>query len=183
MADDPLVKPLTVWQHTFGIMASWPGKVRIAQVPDNGGGVTDELRWEAEFTPTKLSCTYTVRFTYKVGDPIVWVQVVDPVLDPGAGKQLPHVYEDSTQRWLCLHLEGQWDQTMAIATTVVPWAAEWLFHYELWLATGEWTGSGERYERDVRPIDGRRLRRPAPRAAPLKSRARRRAERRASSRR
>jgi hypothetical protein len=183
MADDPVLKPLTVWEHAFGIMASWPGTVRIVQVPDNGGGLKDELRWSAEFTPTQLSCTYTVQFTYKVGDPIVWVQVVDPVLNPGAGKELPHVYEDLTQCWLCLHLEGQWDPTMPIASTVVPWSAEWLYHYELWLATGEWTGSGERYQRDVRPLDGRRLRPPVLRASPPKPRSRHRAERRTGSRR
>ena len=183
MADDPVPKPLTVWEQAFGIMSRWPGTVRIVQVPVKGGGLADELRWTAEFTPTKLSCTYTVQFTYKVGDPIVWVQAVDPVLDPGAGSQLPHVYEDSTQCWLCLHLEGQWDPGMPIATTVVPWAAEWLYHYEIWLATGEWTGSGERYRRDVRPLDGRRLRVPTPRVAPPKSRSRRRTEGRAASRR
>lgn len=183
MADDPAPKPVTVWEQAFGIMSRWPGTVRIVQVPENGGDVADELRWVAEFTPTKLSCTYTVRFTYKVGDPIVWVQVIDPVLDPGAGKQLPHVYEGVAQCWLCLHLEGQWDPSMPISTTVVPWAAEWLFHYELWLATGEWTGSGERYQRDVRPIDGRRLRHSVPRAAPLKPRSRRRADGRTGSRR
>lgn len=183
MADDPSLKPLTVWEQAFGIMSRWPGTVRIVQVPVKSGGITDELRWATKFTPTKLSCTYTVQFTYKVGDPIVWVQVVDPVLNPGAGKQLPHVYEGVTQSWLCLHLEDQWDPTRPIATTVVPWAAEWLFHYELWLATGEWTGSGDRYQGDIRPIDGRRLRHPAPRAAQLESRARRRAVGRTSSRR
>ena len=32
---------------------------------------------------------------------------------------------------------------MLIATTTVPWAAEWLLHYELWLATdGTWCGGG-----------------------------------------
>lgn len=178
MVDDLVPKPLTVWEHAFGIMASWPGTVRIVQIPDDLGGLIDELRWTAELTPTKLSCTYTVQFTYKVGDPIVFVQVVDPVLDAGAGKQLPHVYESSTQCWLCLHLDGQWDPTMPIATTVVPWAAEWLYHYELWLATGEWTGSGERYRRDVRPLDGRRLRQPVPRASLAGPRSLRRAERR-----
>ena len=29
---------------------------------------------------------------------------------------------------------------MLIVDTIVPWAAEWLLHYEIWLATGEWFG-------------------------------------------
>lgn len=31
---------------------------------------------------------------------------------------------------------------MLLSTTVVPWTAEWLIHYEVWLATGQWTGGG-----------------------------------------
>ena len=31
---------------------------------------------------------------------------------------------------------------MLLATTIFPWTAEWLLHYEIWLATGEWTGGG-----------------------------------------
>ena len=31
---------------------------------------------------------------------------------------------------------------MQLATTIVPWCSEWLFYYELWLATGEWLGGG-----------------------------------------
>ena len=33
---------------------------------------------------------------------------------------------------------------MPIADTIIPWTSEWLFFYELWLATGgEWLGEGE----------------------------------------
>jgi len=34
-------------------------------------------------------------------------------------------------------------QSMLIADTTVPWTAEWLANYEVWLATGEWHGGGE----------------------------------------
>jgi hypothetical protein len=30
----------------------------------------------------------------------------------------------------------------SIADTIVPWTAEWLVHYEIWLVTGEWYGGG-----------------------------------------
>jgi len=32
---------------------------------------------------------------------------------------------------------------MAIADTIVPWTADWLAHYEIWLVTGDWYGGGE----------------------------------------
>ena len=31
---------------------------------------------------------------------------------------------------------------MYVAETTMPWAAEWLFFFELWLATDEWLGGG-----------------------------------------
>lgn len=31
---------------------------------------------------------------------------------------------------------------MLIANTIVPWTSEWLFYYEIWLATGQWHGGG-----------------------------------------
>ncbi|KGH44954.1 hypothetical protein IN07_20325 [Modestobacter caceresii] len=41
-----------------------------------------------------------------------------------------------------------------IADTVVPCISEWLFHYELWLSTGEWHGGGLHPEEE--PAGGRR---------------------------
>jgi len=32
---------------------------------------------------------------------------------------------------------------MFLADTILPWAAEWLAHYEIWFATGTWYGGGE----------------------------------------
>lgn len=32
---------------------------------------------------------------------------------------------------------------MLISETIVPWASEWLFYFELWLVTKEWMGGGE----------------------------------------
>ena len=31
---------------------------------------------------------------------------------------------------------------MYLAETILPWASEWLAHYEGWLYTGEWKGGG-----------------------------------------
>lgn len=33
-----------------------------------------------------------------------------------------------------------------IANTIIPWTIEWLYYYELWLATGEWLGGGDHPE-------------------------------------
>jgi hypothetical protein len=38
---------------------------------------------------------------------------------------------------------------MMIANTIVPWSVLWLFYFEDWLCTGEWSGGG------VHPEQGR----------------------------
>lgn len=75
------------------------------------------------------------RLTY---DPIVYV--VDPPLRRYENKPIPHVFDLNT---LCLFLgKHEWNPTLLIADTIVPWAAEWLVFYEVWLAIGEWLGGG-----------------------------------------
>lgn len=89
--------------------------------------------------PSVASRAYSLRLEYRHGRrPQVWV--VDPhlTLHPSS-KQLPHVHHDGS---LCLWYRGEWADNMLLAHTIVPWAAEWLLHYEVWLATGTWTGGG-----------------------------------------
>ena len=30
-----------------------------------------------------------------------------------------------------------------LSETIIPWAIEWLYYYEIWLVTGTWNGGGE----------------------------------------
>jgi hypothetical protein len=101
----------------------------------------DELVWIGHLQPTAVSPEYTVQMTYRL-----WysprVAVLDPVLDPGHRERLPHVYSADD---LCLYTPGEWNATMPLATTIVPWTAEWLFHYEAWKVTDVWHGGGDAY--------------------------------------
>jgi hypothetical protein len=99
----------------------------------------DRLVCRPILQPTELSCAYTVQIAYRHGDrPITHVR--NPALRPRPDTSgLPHVY---TGDELCLYLPGEWNPSMPIAYTILPWASEWLFHYELWLATGDWSGGG-----------------------------------------
>lgn len=105
---------------------------------------TDSLAWEIQLQPTELSRVYTIKLKYKVGEfPRVFVTNPFP-LEKYPGKSLlEHVYSTSKQE-LCLYMRGtgEWTRQKIIAKTVIPWAAEWLQFYELWLATGEWYGEG-----------------------------------------
>jgi hypothetical protein len=68
--------------------------------------------------------------------------LVEPKIQTRDGVKPPHLYPGDR---LCLYRPGtgEWNRRMLLVETIVPWAAEWLLHYELWLATGEWFGGGE----------------------------------------
>ncbi len=100
----------------------------------------DRLRWIADLTPTPLSRTYRVKLEmHKDGNPEV--RLVHPTLQTRDGVRCPHLYQGGV---LCLYLPRafEWTSEMHLIATIVPWISEWLAHYEVWLATGEWTGGG-----------------------------------------
>ncbi len=103
-----------------------------------------QIRWIGHFQPTPLSRSYVLRLTYRkpLSPEIV---VVSPELERPDGDRLPHVY---TGDRLCLCYPHEWKSSQVIARTIVPWASEWLLHYEFWVATGEWHGGGHETESD-----------------------------------
>ena len=54
---------------------------------------------------------------------------------------IPHVYPGPRP---CPYLpgSGEWSLDQFVADTIVPWTSLWLYHYEVWHATGEWLGGG-----------------------------------------
>jgi len=97
------------------------------------------LTWVGQLQPTPLSEKYTVQIKYRINKR-PQVTVVEPKLQARNGDRLPHVF---TGNELCLfrYAYYEWDATKIIADTIVPWASLWLFHYEIWRATGIWCGS------------------------------------------
>ena len=103
-----------------------------------------ELTWSSKITPSPLSSTYLLKLHYKFKKGIQ-VYVIDPkplALAKGTTK-LPHVYSTPEQS-LCLYypIDNEWDTGMYYVKTLIPWACEWLCHYEIWVSTGTWFGGG-----------------------------------------
>lgn len=93
--------------------------------------------WTGHLQPTDSSELYEVEITLIHGKP-PRVQVLQPMLR----KDAPHRYEDGR---LCLYFPSdeqrhRWHPGQYIAKTIVPWTAEWLYFYELWIQTGTWLG-------------------------------------------
>ena len=98
--------------------------------------------------PTPLSVEYTLKVVFEPDQKIPFsVYVVNPKpLKLAAGAtRLEHVYGDYQDQNLCLYRprKNQWDGSMLLSETAIPWAVEWLYFYEIWVCTGKWLGGGE----------------------------------------
>lgn len=110
------------------------------------------LVWKAVVRPTVLSRKYQVKIWCKQNNQ-PRVVVSGDSLRGLSKSDFPHKYEiDQDHRLVrvCLYLPSEFDHMQPFSDTIVPWAIEWLLHYEIWLATGEWRGGG------VHPMSGRK---------------------------
>jgi hypothetical protein len=129
-------------KHTLQPISMAVQKARLQQAyPGSRASLKrDVLCWVADLTPTPLSRIYRVKLKmHKDGKPEV--RLIHPTLQTRDGEQCPHLYPGGV---LCLYLPGafEWTREMLLVGTVVPWISEWLAHYEVWHATGVWTGGG-----------------------------------------
>lgn len=112
----------------------------------------NSLQFEYIVTPSPLSAVYKIKVEYTRGlYPEIYV--IEPQklkLFPGR-TTLPHVYSTSQQR-LCLFYRKsrEWNSSMYLSNSIIPWTSEWLLHYECWLATGEWHGGGIHVETEIK---------------------------------
>jgi hypothetical protein len=120
------------------------------------------LTWIGDITPSTVSNTYTVKVEFVVGKRPE-VTVLAPELERREGL-LTHVFPHDH---LCLSRAAEWNASMSLATTIIPWTSEWLFFYEIWVVTGNWNGGGHEFpagsakparERPL-PVAGARTRR------------------------
>jgi hypothetical protein len=104
------------------------------------------LRWTGTLQPTPISITYVMEITYRAGHRPPEVRITSPEIRAPEGEVLPHVYPGKR---LCLCYPGEWNDGKMIAHTIVPWASEWLLHYEIWTFTGRWHGGGHEPMREI----------------------------------
>lgn len=104
------------------------------------------LTWIGVVKPGPFSREYAIKIEYRIGkNPLTWL--INEKLDPEMYKEIPHKYGvdlDAGTIQLCLYKPGnkEWLKHYSIAKTIVPWAIEWLYYYEIWQITGEWQGGG-----------------------------------------
>jgi hypothetical protein len=90
---------------------------------------------EGSIIPSEGCTTYTVSISYKQ-DGVPTVRIKEPTITPSARI---HMYKDGT---LCLYQpnDDPWKTSDDIHEKIIPWVAEWLVFYELFLMCGKWLG-------------------------------------------
>jgi len=110
----------------------------------------ESLVWIHTLTPSPLSESYKVKLEYKRNNAVKFY-VLEPKLKLATGKKfLPHVYSTEKQQ-LCLYYPNrfEWNVDMLYTKTIIPWACEWLYFYEIWAQSGIWYGGGKHDEREA----------------------------------
>jgi hypothetical protein len=99
------------------------------------------VTWTGLWRPTELSNEYTLQISYRQGFR-PQIAILNPQLELADGQEkLPHVYDDG-QDDICVHRPEEWNKSMYIALTIMPWVSQWLYFYEVWAITGKWLGKG-----------------------------------------
>lgn len=134
-------RPLSHAQQALSLHAYFPDAVTQVRA--------GRLTWRGRLQPTAASRSYLVGVDY-VGNDFPVVRVLDPPLELDAEGFLPHLFAQGT---LCLHERHEWHPDMRIVDTTMAWASEWLYFYEIWLATGLWFGDGDEEGRELHAVD------------------------------
>jgi hypothetical protein len=132
-------RPISIEEQVAKMKAIWP---RFAV--HNLDRARQIARWTGTVEPQFARYKLEVRFALTHYPE---VRVLEPALVRLPGNvegALPHVYPPADDPTLCLFdpEAGQWNWSMAIAETTLPWACDWITCYEFWLITGIWRGGG-----------------------------------------
>ena len=94
-----------------------------------------ELTCRGRIQPTEQSRSYRVEIRYSPWDSPE-VRVIDPKI---VFTKDAHMFQNDT---LCLYdwREHPWQKHWHLHQTIIPWTAEWLVFYEIFLLTGKWRG-------------------------------------------
>ncbi|MGX7329910.1 hypothetical protein [Enterococcus bulliens] len=96
--------------------------------------------------PTEISKKYSIEIIYNIdGICESWLNNLPTDI---IKKDIPHIYKKDIKNKkvnLCLYnpRKFEWKRENWISSTIIPWIIEWLFFFELWLATDKWYGGGD----------------------------------------
>ena len=106
------------------------------------------LKMILRIQPTEFSKFYNVLLEYVSVQKKPRVYVCIDQLEVENKDSIPHKYQIKNINGkeyvdLCLYYKNEWNSTMNISETIIPWICEWLYHFEFWSITGKWCGGGK----------------------------------------
>jgi len=119
-------------------------KIPGATYTFNGG---KEFIYRVSLSPSSASRVYVCELHLRPGREFPEMIVVSPNLKKLAGNRvLPHIYPYAKAGvklclWYPKHRE--WNFSMSLAETYIPWTLRWLWYFEDWLFSDEWAGGGQ----------------------------------------
>lgn len=119
-------------------------KLKTDYPQSKGSLVNGKGQWYFTVKPTPKSEEYKLRISFTHGVcPIIEVVKPNNLVREMKDAEFNHIFRDSRhgKQMLCLFAKGEWTPQKFISKTIVPWAAEWCYFYEIWLDTGKWLGS------------------------------------------
>jgi hypothetical protein len=131
------IKPITIASQAFNIKGMYKDAL-VNTIQDK------ELQLVLYVKPSPMADTYKIKLVYNISaSPTVYVLEPKPLSFAKGEIVLPHCFDTPKQK-LCLYYpkNKEWTKNMLLSKTIIPWTYDWLYHYEIWLATGTWTGGG-----------------------------------------
>lgn len=130
-------KPISLFDQKISLKMAY--KDSFCEIEGNS------LLWIGEIQPTPISRTYTVIVKFCMWEtPQIWI--MGDSLKNLDSPDFPHKYDIDTEKKMvrvCLYRYREFNTYKFLSQTIIPWTIEWLYFYEIWLATGEWCGGGE----------------------------------------
>lgn len=93
-----------------------------------------------------INIKYTMKLKYSSLSHKPKVFVLTDTLPKRPNDVIPHIYETKIMNGkqylnICPFFPNDdWNNAYSIADTVFLWAIEWIYFYELWIVTGQWSG-------------------------------------------
>lgn len=126
------IKSLNIGRQNQLIKNVYPGFDSTITSPKSLMGI-------GSLRPTSRSAEYKFSLDYKIGFRPK-VKILEPkLIESSSGEKIPHIYSKSEP---CLYYKNDFNSSMPIATTIIPWLSLWLYFYEDWHITGKWNGGG-----------------------------------------
>lgn len=118
-----------------------------------------DLKMELELQHSSKSKKFVVELEYIEANKIPKIFIDAEQFPEDKLEEIPHKYGIKNRKGkkyveVCLYYKKEWNRTMNISDTIIPWLIEWLYFYDMWLITGKWCGGGKHpTKKDIKKHD------------------------------